>query len=104
MPSVQRRNGPSALKKSPWRYRAAAVVVAVLALTGVLRRSMGADGGSAASTSSKPVDFNRDVRPILASHCFPCHGPDAAKRKGDPPLRLDVRDGLFGERDGSRPV
>ncbi len=34
------------------------------------------------------VDFNRDVRPILADHCFQCHGPDAGKRKAR--LRLDV--------------
>ena len=34
------------------------------------------------------VDFNRQVRPILAEHCFQCHGPDATKRSGD--LRLDL--------------
>ncbi len=34
------------------------------------------------------VDFNKQVRPILAEHCFTCHGPDAQKRSGD--LRLDV--------------
>jgi hypothetical protein len=38
-----------------------------------------------------PVDFNRDVRPILAENCFACHGQDAAKRKGK--LRLDTREG-----------
>src|SRR5829696_10145353 len=42
----------------------------------------------AAPAGAQKVDFNRDVRPILADHCFQCHGPDAQKRKAD--LRLDV--------------
>jgi mono/diheme cytochrome c family protein len=37
------------------------------------------------------VDFNRDVRPILANTCFTCHGPDEKERKGK--LRLDTFDG-----------
>ena len=28
-----------------------------------------------------PVDFVRDVRPILSQHCFACHGPDTHARK-----------------------
>lgn len=40
-----------------------------------------------ATGRADPVRFNRDVLPILADRCFACHGPDAAKRKGD--LRLD---------------
>jgi hypothetical protein len=35
-----------------------------------------------------PVDFNREVRPILSDRCYGCHGPDADKgRKAG--LRLD---------------
>jgi len=40
--------------------------------------------------AASPIEYNRDVRPILADHCFACHGADSASREAD--LRLDVRD------------
>ena len=40
--------------------------------------------------SATPVDFQREVQPILAEHCLQCHGVDAGDRKSN--LRLDVRE------------
>ena len=42
------------------------------------------------------VDFNRDVRPILADTCYHCHGPDGANRRAG--LRLDTPDGALKPR------
>ncbi len=44
---------------------------------------------AAGAAPSAPVDYNRQIQPLLASRCYACHGPDEKARKGD--LRLDVR-------------
>ena len=47
-------------------------------------------GAAPVATVARPVQFNRDIRPILSEHCFSCHGPDVQKMKGG--LRLDRRE------------
>ncbi len=44
------------------------------------------------------VDYNFHVKPILAEHCFLCHGHDAESRKKD--LTLHTRAGLFAPLEG----
>ena len=50
---------------------------------------------------TQPLDFNRDVQPILSNNCFRCHGPDPSDREAD--LRLDVRSGT-GKIHGAESV
>src|SRR5690349_1145499 len=52
---------------------------------------------SARAFAAEPIEFNRDIRPLLSDKCFACHGPDANKREAD--LRLDKEDGAFAKRD-----
>lgn len=40
--------------------------------------------------AAQKVEFNRDVRPIMADTCFRCHGPDKSSRFAG--MRLDIRE------------
>ncbi len=49
-----------------------------------------------ADDARPPLSYNFEVRPLLASKCFACHGMDAARRKGK--LRLDQRESALEKK------
>lgn len=64
------------------------LLAGLLGFTGL---TLPAFGFGAALTRSGAVDYNRDIRPLLAERCFSCHGPDDARRMAG--LRLDRPEG-----------
>jgi len=57
---------------------------------------------SSAFAQQGKINFNRDIRPILSSKCFHCHGPSDKSRKAK--LRLDLEKSAFSERDGIQAI
>ena len=49
-------------------------------------------------TAQYPIDYNRQILPILSDNCYKCHGPDEKARKAE--LRLDTKAGAFRVKDG----
>jgi hypothetical protein len=78
------------------------LMCAVVLLLVAVPNIHGADSPGKSSGSSK-VDFSREVRPILAGHCFKCHGMDEGARKAK--MRLDVREAaLKPAKSGELPI
>ena len=65
-----------------WKHVAGAGLVSALALSIALF-----SGATHHAQQPNPVDFARDVQPILAQRCYECHGPEKQKNG----FRLDRR-------------
>lgn len=66
-----------------------AVVTWLRSVSGVMLLMGLFPGAGTSSSAAEPLSFNREIRPILAEHCWKCHGFDLQTRQGG--LRLDER-------------
>jgi hypothetical protein len=84
--------------RRPWLW---VLMGASVLLCSLLSPHLATRAQTAEKAKIKPVDFNREIRPILSDNCFSCHGPDEETRMAN--MRLDVKDaaqGPYTARDG----
>ncbi|MCA9079136.1 MAG: PSD1 domain-containing protein [Planctomycetaceae bacterium] len=75
----------------------------MLLLSVISTSQLRADDDSAGGTAGQgAVQFNRDVRPLLARRCFACHGPDTADQESD--LRLDSFEAATQQHGGTAAI
>src|SRR6187401_922670 len=81
-------------------YRRLMFVVGALVMTPALEgRAAQVDLMRLPEPAAGPVDFERDIRPVLEAKCARCHGPEK-QRSG---FRLDSREAVLSTGDGHAP-
>ena len=76
-------------KQVRWTCAGCLVLVSLLATSFTVR-------------AAEPVDFGRQILPILSDNCFKCHGPDEANRQTE--LRLDQEESAKRLVDGKAAI
>src|SRR5215207_2647076 len=82
------------------RYLFGAVRRTSLVVTFAAAATLVADPRKLPPPAARAVDYASDVRPILAAHCYACHGPDKQKSG----LRLDVKVAALKGGDTGRAI
>lgn len=72
--------------------RGSACLVAVVGLWMGMGAEAAVDTSRLPPVASREVDFQREIQPLLETHCVSCHGP--TKQQGG--FRLDLRDRALG--------
>src|SRR5688572_26106191 len=83
----------------PVRRLAAMAAALCVCLHGSAVRAADVDTSRLPPPASRQVDFQRDVQPILTTHCLKCHGPDKQKSG----FRVDARDAFLRGGDVHAP-
>lgn len=83
------------------RSRVRTAATALLLGTTLLSTSPGAEPADAPDRGSAPVDFSREVLPLLSETCFVCHGPDGRNKRT---LRLDSWEEATKDLGGYRAI
>ncbi len=84
---------PGALGPRTWLRRLLPQLLGVCLLSGAVLTAQ-----EETASTPRPVDYVRDIQPILSDNCYACHGPDAQARKAK--LRLDTQAAAKLDRGG----
>ena len=57
-------------------------------------------GNIGAAAEEKPIEFSRDILPLLSETCFKCHGPDKGNREAG--LRLDKQQAALAKLESGK--
>src|SRR5690242_9767611 len=72
---VRRQMGPTLRVQTPPKWRSSVI----LGLGIVVGSGLVASADPLPPAAGRPIEYARDVRPILAKHCYRCHGPQRQK-------------------------